>query len=297
MWILGIISMSALNAQQDPMYTHYMYNTLAVNPAYAGSRDALSFFALGRFQWVGLDGAPMSQNFQIHTPIYGGLCAGLSVNNDRIGPTSSTLANLDLAYHFRFGEKSRLAIGMRGTLNWFNNDLMSLTTYEQNDPLFTNNYNVTFGNVGAGIYYQHTRFYLGFSVPNLVEHRLNNVINLSTEKRHYYFIAGGNFKISRTIDLKPTGLLKVVGGAPVMIDLSVEAIFSRKVSVGVFGRMFDGVGLLLGYNIMPNFKIGYSFDFPVTDLARAGQYGSHEIMLRYDLSWGKYAKVNNPRYF
>ncbi len=295
--LLIISSAAVLNAQQDPMYTHYMYNTLAVNPAYAGSRDALSILALGRFQWVGLDGAPMSQTFQVHSPIYGGLTAGLSVNNDKIGPVSSTTANIDLAYQFHFGEKSRLSIGMRGSLNFFNNQLSTLNLVEQNDPLFASNYNITFGNVGAGIYYQHTKFYVGFSIPNLVEHRLNSQIALSTEKRHYYMIAGGYFKIGRTVDIKPSALVKVVGGAPIQADVSVEFIFQRKVSVGVFGRTFDGVGLLLGYNVMPNFKIGYSFDWPITDLMRAGQYGSHELMMRYDLSWGRYTKVHNPRYF
>jgi type IX secretion system PorP/SprF family membrane protein len=299
MFLVGLILSSTLmvNAQQEPMYTHYMYNTLAVNPAYAGSRDALSMLALGRFQWVGLEGAPMSQTFQVHSPIYAGLTGGFSVNNDMIGPVSSTSANLDLAYQFRFGEHSRLSIGMRGTLNFFNNRLTSLQLVEQNDPLFNTDYNITFGNVGAGIYYQHTKFYVGFGVPNLVEHRLNSTLALSTEKRHYYMMAGGYFKIGRTVDIKPSALVKVVGGAPIQADVSVEFIFQRKISVGVFGRTFDGVGLLLGYNVMPNFKIGYSFDWPVTELMNAGQYGSHEVLLRYDLSWGKYSKVNNPRYF
>src|SRR5690349_16827537 len=104
-----------LHAQQEPMYTHYMYNTLAINPAYAGSRDALSLLALGRFQWVGIDGAPMSQTFQAHSPIYKGLAGGLSITNDIIGPVNNTYLNMDLAYQFRIGEKSMLSVGMRGT--------------------------------------------------------------------------------------------------------------------------------------------------------------------------------------
>lgn len=286
-----------VKAQQDPMYTHYMYNTLAINPAYAGSRDALSLTALGRFQWVGMTGAPMSQTFQAHSPIYGGLCAGLSINNDRIGPVSNTNLNFDLAYHFRFGQHSRLALGMRYSFSVFNNFLNNLITDQPSDPTFANNYNITFGNVGAGIYYQHTKFYVGFSIPNIIEHRINNVSGIPTENRHYYVIAGSYLKVARTVDLKPTGLLKIVQGAPVQVDLTLEAIFSKKLSVGVFGRLFDGAGILLGYNIMPNFKIGYSFDWSFTDLMRAGQGGSHELMLRYDLKWGKYSKVNNPRYF
>jgi type IX secretion system PorP/SprF family membrane protein len=292
-----IYNAAAIKAQQDPMYTHYMYNTLAINPAYAGSRDALSIMGLGRFQWVGLNGAPMSQTFQVHTPIWGGLAAGVSLGNESIGPVTNTNINMDLAYHFYFAQHSRLAIGMRYSTSFFNNRLTSLTTENPNDPTFANNYNITLGNVGAGIYYQHTKFYVGFSIPNLVEHNLNNTGGVSTERRHYYAIAGGYFKVARTVDLKPSGLVKIVQGAPVQVDLTLEAIFAKKVSVGVFGRLFDGVGVLLGYNIMPNFRIGYAFDWPITEVMKTNMYGSHEVMLRYDLSWGKYAKVNNPRYF
>ena len=286
-----------VKAQQDPMYTHYMYNTLAINPAYAGSRDALSITGLGRFQWAGLTGAPMTQTFQAHTPIYGGLCAGLSFGHDRIGPIENTNVNFDLAYHFRFGQHSRLAFGLRYSGSIYNSFLNNLITDQPNDPIFSQNYNITFGNVGAGVYYQHTKFYVGFSIPNIVEHRINNTSGVPTEKRHYYIIAGSYFQVGRTIGLKPTGLVKITQNTPVQVDLSLEAIFSKKVSVGVFGRLFDGAGVLLGYNIMPNFRIGYSFDWSFTDMMRAGQGGSHEIMLRYDLRWGKYSKVNNPRYF
>ncbi len=297
--IIFLVALSGINlqAQQDPMYTHYMYNTLAVNPACAGNRDALSIMGLGRFQWIGMTGAPMTQTFQVHSPIFAGLAGGISVGNERIGPVANTNINIDAAYRFRFGLNSSLSFGMRYSVNFFNNRLSSLTTDQPNDPTFANNYNITLGNVGAGIYFQHTKFYLGFSVPNLVEHRLNNMSGLANERRHYYVVAGAYFKLGRTFDLKPSGLLKVVEGAPVQVDLTVEAIIAKKVSFGIFGRLFDGVGALVGYNIMPNFKIGYSFDWPITDIMKAGQYGSHEIMLRYDLSWGKYAKVNNPRYF
>lgn len=292
-----IFQASFLSAQQEPMYTHYMYNTLVVNPAYAGARDAMSITGLGRFQWAGLTGAPMSQTVQVHSPIYAGLCAGLSMQNDRIGPVNNTNLNIDVAYQFHIGQHSRLAFGMRYTVDFFNNYLTDLNPEQGGDPVFQNNYNITLGNVGAGIYYQHTKFYLGFSMPNMIEHDLNNTSGLSTERRHYFAIAGGYFKVARTIDLKPTALVKIVQGAPVQTDITLEAIFKRKISIGLHGRLFDGAGVLLGYNIMPNFRIGYSFDWSFTPLMNAGQYGSHEIMLRYDLNWGRYAKVDNPRYF
>jgi type IX secretion system PorP/SprF family membrane protein len=278
------------------MYTHYMYNTLSINPGYAGSRDAMSFMGLARFQWVGIEGAPMSQTFQIHTPIYGGLAAGLSVQNDKIGPTNTTDLVVDLAYHFQLSPKSRLAIGMKGTIDFFNNNLTSLTTVQSNDPDFASNYARVLPNIGAGIYYYHTNFYAGFSVPNIAQHRINSA-GLAETKRHYFIIAGGYIPLSKTFDLKPTALVKIVEGAPVQADLTIEGVFNKRLSAGVFVRSFDGIGALLGYNIMPNFRVGYSFDWPLTELSRVGQGGSHEIMLRYDLSWGKMGKIKSPRYF
>ena len=284
-----------VKAQQDPMYTHYMYNTLAFNPAYAGSRDAMSFFALGRFQWVGLEGAPMTQNFQIHTPIYGGLCTGVSLINDKIGPTNNTNISLDLTYRFNLGRHHRLAFGIKGGIDFFNNNLSSVPTNELNDPLFNQNISRTLPNVGAGIYYDHTNFYIGFSVPRIVEHRLNT--GLGELKRSYYFIAGGFIPISKNFGLKPTALVKMTEGAPIQGEFTLEALLCNKFSVGAFYRSMDGVGVLLGYNIMPNFRIGYSFDWPLTELSRVGQMGSHEIMLRYDLKFGKMKNIKSPRYF
>jgi type IX secretion system PorP/SprF family membrane protein len=293
--LVFVYKAAAVNAQQDPMYTHYMYNTLSVNPGYAGSRDALSFMGLARFQWVGIQGAPMTQTFQVHSPIFGGLAGGISVTNDKIGPTSSTNLAIDLAYHFKLGRNHRLSIGMKGTVDFFNNNLSALTLDQQSDPDFASNYATVLPNIGAGIYYYHTNFYVGFSIPQIAQHRINT--GLAEQKRHYFIIAGGYIPIGKTFDLKPTALVKVVEGAPVEADLTIEAVFNKKLSVGAFVRSFDGIGALLSYNIQPNFKIGYSFDWPLTELSRVGQGGSHELMIRYDLKFGKQGKIKSPRYF
>lgn len=290
-----LLGVSKANAQQDPMYTHYMYNTLNVNPGYAGSRDAMSFLGLARFQWVGIDGAPMSQNFQIHSPIFGGLAAGLSLQNDKIGPTSSTDLSIDLAYHFNLGRNHRLSIGMKGTVDFFNNNLNSLILNEQTDPDFANNFASVLPNVGAGIYYYHTNFYAGFSVPNIAQHRINT--GLAEQKRHYFIIAGGYIPVTKTFDIKPTALVKIVEGSPVQGDFTLELVFNKKFTAGAHVRSFDGIGALLGFDIMPNFRVGYSFDWPLTEISRIGQGGTHEIMLRYDLKWGKLGKIKSPRYF
>ncbi len=284
-----------VRAQQEPLYTHYMYNTLAVNPAYAGSRDAMSFLALGRFQWVGIDGAPMTQTFQIHSPIVAGLNIGVDVVNDKIGPTNNTGLNLNLTYRFNLGNHHRLAIGLKGGLDFFNSNLSAVTTTESNDPLYNQNISRTLPNAGVGIYYDHTNFYLGLSVPRIVEHRLNS--GLGESKRHYYLIVGGFIPVTPGFGLKPTALLRVAEGTTAQAEVTLEALFVNRISVGGFYRSLDGVGGLLGVNIGPNFRIGYSFDWPLTELGGVNQYGSHEIMLRYDLKFGRMAKIKSPRYF
>jgi type IX secretion system PorP/SprF family membrane protein len=296
LFALGVLGItSRVKAQQDPMYTHYMYNTLSVNPGYAGSRDAMSFMGLARFQWVGLDGAPMTQTFQVHSPVFGGLAAGLSVQNDKIGPTTRTDLCVDLAYHFKLSPKSRLSIGMKGTVDFFNNNLATLTLDQQADPDFASNYASVLPNIGAGIYYYHTNFYAGFSIPQIAQHRINT--GLAETKRHYFIIAGGYIPVTKKFDIKPTALVKIVEGAPVQGDFTLEFVFNKKFTAGAHVRSFDGIGALLGFDIMPNFRVGYSFDWPLTELSRVGQGGSHEIMLRYDLKWGQMGKIKSPRYF
>jgi type IX secretion system PorP/SprF family membrane protein len=295
---IGLLLSTCLTvkAQQDPMYTHYMYNTLAYNPAYAGSRDAMSFLGLARFQWVGINGAPMTQNFQIHTPIYGGLCAGVGVINDKIGVTNNTNLSLDLTYRFHLGRHHRLAFGLKGGLDFFNNNLFAVPTNEQDDPAFNQNTSRTLPNIGVGMYYDHTNFYVGFSVPKIVEHRLNTV-GLGEMKRNYFIMAGGFIPVSKNFGLKPTTLVKITEGAPVQGELTLEALIHNRFSVGAFYRSLDGVGVLLGVNIIPSLRLGYSFDWPLTELSRVGQFGSHEIMLRYDLTFGKMKSIKSPRYF
>jgi len=277
------------------MYTHYMYNTLSINPGYAGSRDAMSFMGLARFQWVGLEGAPMTQTFQVHSPIAAGLAGGISFVNDQIGPTSTTNLFVDLAYHFNLGKGHRLGIGIKGGLDFYNNNLSSLTLEQQNDPLFMQNYSRILPNAGAGIYYHHTNFYLGFSIPKIIQHRVNS--SKADQLRHYFIIAGGYIPVTRNFDLKPTALVKIVEGAPVQGDITLEAVFAKRYSIGAMYRLLDGVGAILGVTIRENFRIGYSFDWPLTDINRTGQYGSHEVMLRYDLKFGKLSKIKSPRYF
>jgi len=173
---LGGLALNA-NAQQDPMFTHYMYNTLSINPAYAGSRDALSITALHRSQWVGFDGSPTTQTITMHSPIANkNIGLGLTVVNDKIGPVNNTSLAGQFAYIMQLNRKSKLSLGLSGGVNILQADLNSLSLDQQNDPTFqTNLTNRVTPNFGFGAYYSRERFYIGVSTPNLIQNQYSTI--------------------------------------------------------------------------------------------------------------------------
>src|SRR3989344_3830766 len=192
-----VVGVTSTYAQQDPMFTHYMYNTLAVNPAYAGSRDALTITALHRSQWLDFKGAPQSQTLTMHSPIANEhIGLGLSVLNDKIGPSNNTSAYVDFAYRMNLNKKSKLAFGISGGAKIFQAKLNTLNLDQTVDPTFENNIsNRITPNFGFGAYYSRERFYAGISVPNLLQNsyseisQLNGSTLIAKEQRHYFFIA------------------------------------------------------------------------------------------------------------
>lgn len=294
----------AVYGQQEQMFTHYMYNTLTINPAYAGSREALSAMALGRFQWVGFSGAPVSQNFTIHSPIASkNLGLGMSILNQKIGPTTTTSAFVDFAYRMQVSKNARLCFGLNGGFNSFSANINELNLENQNDEAFARNLRGKFlPNVGAGVYFQSTNFYAGVSSPSILE---NNFFgsdttvysNQSGQRRHWYFITGAVFELSPQLKFKPTALFKVVEQSSMQIDVTANFLINDVVSVGGMYRVGDGFGALVGVNISEQFTLGYAFDWSTGLKTGAYNSGSHEIMLRYDCIFNKEAKIKSPRYF
>ncbi len=297
--------MLAVNAQQDPMYTHYMYNTLMVNPGYAGSRDALTVTALHRSQWVDFKGAPITQTLSMHTPLKNEhIGIGLSILNDKIGPTNNTSVFVDYAYIMKLTEKSKLALGLSAGANIFQASLNSLQLDQQSDPVFLSNIdNHVTPNFGFGAYYSRERFYAGISAPNLVQnsYSVTNPENITTliskEQRHYFFIAGTMLNITRNLAFKPTTLIKVTSAAPVQADLTASFIIMDRLLVGVMFRTGDAFGGLVGLNISRQLHIGYSYDWSYGLETSKYNQGSHEIVLRYDFIFFDKKQIHSPRYF
>ena len=290
----GIVSY----AQQEAQFTQYMYNTIVINPAYAGSRGALTTFALHRTQWVGLDGAPVTNTFSVNTPIENSnLGIGVSLLNDKIGPTNQNNLSADISYTIHTSETFKLSFGIKATANIFNLDVTKLNPVDQEDPQFHNLSNVISPNFGAGVYFHSDKTYVGFSVPNFIEKKLydDNSVSVYKQKATYYLIAGHVFDLSSSVKFKPSILSKMVMGAPFETDFSANFLFNEKFVLGASYRWNGTVSAMAGFKISDQLYIGYGYDLETTKLANYNS-GSHEIFLRFELM-NNYKKVMSPRFF
>lgn len=291
--LTGLVSYS----QQDAQYTQYMYNTINVNPAYAGSRGVMSIFGLHRTQWVGLDGAPVTSAFSLNTPIENSnLGIGLSFVNDRIGPTVENTISADMSYTIQTSESYKLSFGVKGTANLFNLDPTKLT-FQGQDPLLQDIGNSFSPNVGAGVYLHSDKSYLGLSVPNFFETKRYNDNNraIYKEKMSYYFIGGYVFDLSPNLKFKPAFLGKMVEGAPLQLDLSGNFLISNKFVLGAAWRWSAAVSAMAGFQVSDGLYIGYGYDLETTKLANYNS-GSHEIFLRFEL-FKRQDRIVSPRFF
>ncbi len=285
-------------AQQDAQYTQYMYNTTNVNPAYAGSRGVMSIFALHRTQWVGLDGAPVTNAFSINTPLNNSsLGLGVSVVNDRIGPTVENAISADLSYTLQTSETLKLSFGIKATANLFNLDVNQLNPADQNDPSLQNLDNKLNPNFGAGVYLHSDKFYLGLSVPNFLEDTKysDNSVSVFKERMNFYAIGGYVFDISSSVKFKPAFLSKVVTGSPLQVDVSGNFLFFEKLTLGAAYRWDAAVSAMAGFQISDGLYIGYGYDLDTTKLKNYNS-GSHEVFLRFEL-FKRYSKMVTPRFF
>ncbi len=285
-------------AQQDAQFTQYMYNTININPAYAGSRGVMSIFGLHRTQWVGLDGAPVTNAFSLNTPINNSnLGIGLSLVNDRIGPTTDNTISADVSYTIPMSEDYKLSFGIKASGNMFTLDADKLDPQHLNDPNLQNYNSKLKPNFGAGLYLHSEKLYFGLSVPNfLQETKYNdNDVAVFQERMNFYAIGGYVFDLSESIKFKPAFLTKVVTGAPLQVDVSGNFLFFDKLMLGAAYRWDAAVSGLAGFQVTDGLFIGYSYDTETTHLRKYNS-GSHEIFLRFEL-FNKVSKMVSPRFF
>lgn len=296
LWLMLAVGISF--AQQDSQFTQYMYNPVNFNPAYAGSREVLSIFGMHRTQWVGLDGAPVTNTVSIHTPIENSnVGIGLSFINDRIGPSDENTISVDFSYTIYTSDYYKLAFGLKATANLLNVDFTKLTQ-QPGDPELQYNIDNRFSpNIGAGIFWYSDRSYFGLSVPNFLEtkHFDGGENSVAKEKMHYYLIGGYVFDLDPSLKFKPSVLVKAVDQAPLQVDFSANFLFNEKLTLGVAYRWSAALSAMVGFQITDGLLAGYSYDAETTKLANYNS-GSHEIFLRFEL-FKKYDKIISPRFF
>ncbi len=285
-------------AQQDAQFTQYMYNTININPAYAGSRGVLSVFGLHRTQWVGLDGAPVTNAFSINSPINNSkLGYGLSLVSDKIGPTKNTNVSGDISYTIQTSETYKLSFGLKVSASMFDLDVSKLNPADQNDPSLQNFNNKITPNFGAGVYFHSDKLYLGLSVPNITRNTKysDNDVAVFTERETFYFIGGYVFDLSQSVKFKPAFLTKVVEGSPLQVDATANFMFFNKLVLGGAYRWDAAFSAMAGFQVTDGLFIGYSYDMETTELKNYNS-GSHEVFLRYEL-FNKVSKLVSPRFF
>lgn len=286
-------------AQQDEQMSLYMYNQLYYNPAYAGSRDAVSAIAIARFQWVNFEGAPRSQWFSVHAPLaqrYLGV--GLNAVNDRIGNRTRTSVYANVCGSIPVNKNgSRIAVGVSGGIDVIGYDFSEVQVNDPTDPYFGKVYTDTKPNVGAGLYYYGDKHYIGISSPRLLEIKSNNFDTLITRlnSRHFFLSGGYVFTLNSVLKLKPSTLIKYTPHAPITIDVNATFLMYDCVWAGLMYRFHESMGVNVLVDFKKTFGVGYVYDFPINGL-RNFQSGSHEIFLRFDMR-PKKSVYSSPRYF
>lgn len=286
-------------SQQDEQLSLYNYNPLYYNPAYAGSKSALSVVTMARFQWVNFEGAPNTQFLSVHTPVMGqSLGMGLNLVNDRVGSRQRTAAYYNVSSGIRLNEKNdRLAFGLSVGMDVMSYDFSNLNVQDVSDPFYGQQISTTKANVGGGVYYYSDRHYVGISSPRFIESEALDNENVMTalNKRHFFISAGKVFDINSVIKFKPTTLIKVTPNAPLTFDINSNFLLYERFWAGAFYRFHEAVGLNFVYNYKNTVHVGYGFEFPVNRLSTY-QSGSHEVMLQIDIQSKKHL-FTSPRYF
>jgi type IX secretion system PorP/SprF family membrane protein len=289
-------------AQQDAQYTQYMYNMNVINPAYAGSRGTLSLGLLARSQWTNVNGGPKTMTFDAHAPVGKKVGMGLSVIADEIGPAKEQNIYADFSYTLSTSQEGRLAFGLKAGVTLLNVNLLDVVlpqTATGDDPLFDENINDAFPNIGAGVYYYNDKWYAGFSVPNLLrsEHLDKENINTkASEEIHYFLTTGYVFDLSSTLKFKPSILVKGVTGAPISFDVNANFLMYDRFEVGASYRWQDAVSMLFNFGVTRSFRVGYAYDYTISEFSNSNTGGSHELILLYDISFSK-KNLKSPRFF
>jgi len=292
------------NAQQDPMFTQYMFNTQTINPAYAGTWEAVGFMALGRHQWTGWEGAPKTYTFSMQAPLKNERVAlGLNVINDEVGLEKRFYLFADYSYLLPINEKVSLRLGLKGGFTNYSNNLSAYDVIDTGDEAFQGEVKNAFKpNFGIGAFLYSKRAYVGISIPKMVSTDFENDMesfSVEGELRHYFLIAGAVFDMGENVKFKPTMFTKASftseTGVPLQMDFSGNFLIKEKLWLGAMYRTGSSYGFIAQWIFDKKLRVGYAIDFATNNI-RHHNNGTHEIMVSYELRFKKEAVVS-PRYF
>ena len=297
--LIAVVTLFEANAQQDPHYTQYMYNMNVINPAYAGSKENLSFGLLYRKQWVDIEGAPSTFTFSGHSPVGKNVGLGLSVIADEIGPVKEQNVYGDFSYTLNLGGEHKLALGLKAGATFQKIGLFDIAPTLPNpiDPAFSENTSNVFFNLGTGIFYYTDKYYVALSLPNMMKASYLDYqgVKYGTETQHYFLTGGYVFDLTPNLKFKPFAMLKSAFDAPSSLDMSANFLFNEKFEIGGTYRVDDSFGAMVNFAITPSLRIGYAYDSIISELKTTAP-SSHEVILLFDLNFPK--KVSrSPRFF
>lgn len=308
-FILSIITLLLtfhLWSQQDAQYTQYMYNMSVINPAYTTDNfGVVNLGLLHRTQWVGVIGAPKSSNLFAHTPINEKIEVGFSLVNDNIGGVVKE-NNLfaDFAYKLDMEEHGNLSFGLKAGVTFFDvnfNDFVLESGDVFSDPDFADNINQSFFNIGAGVYYHTENYYVGLSVPTILNAKhldRNNGKYQGTEQAHFFLTGGYVFNINEEFKFKPAFMAKTVKGSPVAFDITANILYQNRIEFGMGYRIDDAFSGMVNFSVTPELRIGYAYDHTISNLGPFSS-GSHELFVLYNLDIFNLNKGfdKSPRFF
>jgi type IX secretion system PorP/SprF family membrane protein len=278
-----------------------MYNTLSINPAYAGSRDVFSAVALHRSQWLGFNGAPTSQTLSAHTPISDGkMGLGFNIVNDQIGITQQTDINAIYSYALEMSRYTKLSFGINAGVNLMNIDYRDLNIFDPNDPEFNNNIeNKVSPQVGLGALLYNDQYFVGLSVPSLLRNDRfsdNSIADATVRDRlHYYLTAGVVFDLTPTLKFKPSVLFRHVSGSPLLAELSSNFLINDRFTLGAAYRLNSAFSGLVGFQASDSILLGIAYDRDISTFSSYND-GSLEFFVRFEL-FKKYKRMYTPRFF
>lgn len=295
--LLLLIAFSHSKAQLDPLYNQYQFNQLMINPAYGGIYNRFSASLISRLNWVGIEGAPVTNTFTVQSAFKEGrIGLGALVVDDRLGINKNIETSITGSYNIKF-EYSKLAMGIQGGIINYSYDLSKLTLdYVDDARLNTGLDNYSEPNFGAGIMYMSSKFYAGFSIPRLRELNVNDgVVNSTRYKRHYYLSAGYFYEAETLTQFKFTTLMRYVENGDISVDLSVSSYLNKVVWTGITVRDLKHYGVFLNFELGKNLRFGYAFELPTSTLI-IGNYGTHEVSIAFDAALKKSAVISKRRF-